>query len=201
MIQIVIQENSVLKLELERCYNKVAKTQKLEQEIAKVHRVHEELAASCERREKLERAARMKLQNECRRLTELNRAYRDQIDLLSVRTDSPPIVDTLRKELSQRELLIGQLLSQSTIRIDHMQNREIWLLPKLLPFCVFLDKELTNAKERQEIELTAQRATLQEQRTHIDILDTALTNAQGNVVRLEEEVNWFINNIDKIVYK
>lgn len=125
MIQIVIQENSVLKLELERCYNKVAKTQKLEQEIAKVHRVHEELAASCERREKLERAARMKLQNECRRLTELNRAYRDQIDLLSVRTDSPPIVDTLRKELSQRELLIGQLLSQSTIRTDYMQSREI----------------------------------------------------------------------------
>lgn len=51
-----------------------------------------------------------------------------------------------------------------------------------------LDKELVAAKERQEIELAAQRATLQEQRTHIDILDTALTNAQGNVVRLEEEV-------------
>lgn len=51
------------------------------------------------------------------------------------------------------------------------------------------DKELVAAKERQEIELAAQRATLQEQRTHIDILDTALTNAQGNVVRLEEEVN------------
>lgn len=53
------------------------------------------------------------------------------------------------------------------------------------------DKELAAAKERQEIELAAQRATLQEQRTHIDILDTALTNAQGNVVRLEEEVNDF----------
>jgi len=51
------------------------------------------------------------------------------------------------------------------------------------------DKELVAAKERQEIELAAQRATLQEQRTHIDILDTALTNAQSNVVRLEEEVN------------
>lgn len=36
--------------------------------------------------------------------------------------------------------------------------------------------------------MAAQRATLQEQRTHIDILDTALTNAQENVVRLEEEV-------------
>ncbi|KAL6424073.1 hypothetical protein ACFW04_009756 [Cataglyphis niger] len=161
MVQIVIQENSALKLELERCYNKVSKSQKLEQEIAKVHRAHEELAASCERREKLERAARMRLQNDCRRLTELNRALRDQIDLLSTRTDSPPIVETMRKELTQRELLIGQLITQN--------------------------KELTAAKERQEIELAAQRATLQEQRTHIDILDTALTNAQGNVVRLEEE--------------
>lgn len=43
-------------------------------------------------------------------------------------------------------------------------------------------------KDRQEIELAAQRVTLEEQRTHIDILDTALTNAQANVVRLEEEV-------------
>ncbi|XP_017892912.1 angiomotin-like protein 1 [Ceratina calcarata] len=161
MIQIVIQENSALKLELEQCYSKVAKSQKLEQEIAKVHRAHEELAASSERREKLERAARLRLQNDCRRLTELNRALRDQIDLLSARTDSPPIVESMRKELTQRELLIGQLITQN--------------------------KELAAAKERQEIELAAQRATLQEQRTHIDILDTALTNAQGNVVRLEEE--------------
>jgi len=46
---------------------------------------------------------------------------------------------------------------------------------------------LLAAKDRQEIELAAQRATLEEQRTHIDILDTALTNAQSNVVRLEEE--------------
>ena len=50
------------------------------------------------------------------------------------------------------------------------------------------DKELIAAKERQEIELTAQRQTLNEQRTHIDILDSALTNAQANVVKLEEEV-------------
>lgn len=44
------------------------------------------------------------------------------------------------------------------------------------------------SKERQEIELAAQRATLQEQRNHIGILDTALTNAQHNIRRLEEEL-------------
>lgn len=135
MIQIIIQENSALKLELDRCYNKVAKTQKLEQEITKVHRAHEELAESCERREKLERAARIRLQAECRRLTELNRAYRDQIDLLSVRTDSPPIVETMRKELTQRELLIGQLITQSTIRFDYTTQKYAFSLN--LSFRVF----------------------------------------------------------------
>lgn len=58
----------------------------------------------------------------------------------------------------------------------------IWTKP------FFTAKELLAEKERQEIELQAQRATLQEQRNHIDILDNALTNAQANVVRLEEEV-------------
>lgn len=113
MVQILIQENSGLKLELERCYKKVAKSQQLEQEIAKVHRAHEELAASCERREKLERAARLRLQNDCRRMSELNRALRDQIDLLSSRTESPLTVDSMRKELAQKELFIGQLITQS----------------------------------------------------------------------------------------
>lgn len=113
MVQILIQENSALKLELDRCYGKVSKSQKLEHEIAKVHRAHEELAASCERREKLERAARARLQGDCRRLTELNRALREQIDLLASRTDAPPIVESLKKELTKRELLIGQLITQS----------------------------------------------------------------------------------------
>lgn len=134
MIQILIQENSALKLELERCYNKVAKSQKLEQEITKVHRAHEDLAASCERREKLERAARSRLQNDCKRLIELNRALRDQIDLLSARTDSPSIVDSIRKELSQRELLIGQLITQSMICLYCKILRRV--IREILAICV-----------------------------------------------------------------
>lgn len=47
---------------------------------------------------------------------------------------------------------------------------------------------MSNFKERQEIELEAQRLTLQEQRNHIEILDTALINAQNNIMTLENEV-------------
>lgn len=61
-----------------------------------------------------------------------------------------------------------------------------------IEYTIFLnlikDKELSAAKERQDIELAAQRATLQEQRNHIGILDSALTNAQQNIRRLEEEL-------------
>lgn len=64
-------------------------------------------------------------------------------------------------------------------------NSVIWLLNS---HNFFPDKELSAAKDRQEIELVAQRATLQEQRNHIGILDTALRNAQHNIRRLEDEL-------------
>lgn len=54
--------------------------------------------------------------------------------------------------------------------------------------CLFPDKELLSSKERLELEVTSLRNSLQEQQSKMDILDNALTNAQGNVVRLEEEV-------------
>ncbi|XP_045447013.1 angiomotin-like protein 2 [Melitaea cinxia] len=156
-------ENHALKRQLADACERVAKTDKLEEEVEKVRSAHEELVQSCERRERLERAARVRLQQDCRRLHDLNRALKQQVELLSqgVRAEGDSNSDALRKELQNREMLIAQLISQN--------------------------KELACAKERQEIEMAAQRATLQEQRTHIDILDTALTNAQANVVRLEDE--------------
>lgn len=85
----------------------------------KVHKAHEELVQSCERRERLERAARARLQGDCRRYQELNRALREQVDLLSNQMlsrspsgqDSGPL--NLRQELSKREVLIAQLITQS----------------------------------------------------------------------------------------
>lgn len=65
-------------------------------------------------------------------------------------------------------------------------------------FHSLVDKELCAAKERQEIELGAQRATLQEQRNHIGILDNALTNAQQNIRRLEDELSKKQMYIDRL---
>lgn len=74
---------------------------------------------SCDRRERLERAARARLQGDCRRYQELNRVLREQVDLLSnqMLARSPQTQDSgpqnLRHELSKREVLIAQLITQS----------------------------------------------------------------------------------------
>lgn len=61
------------------------------------------------------------------------------------------------------------------------------------------DKELLERKERQDIELTAQQATLQEQRRHIAILDAALNNSQSQCRHLEEELGKKQMYIDHIL--
>lgn len=57
----------------------------LEEEVEKVRTAHEELVASCERRERLERAARVRLQSDSRRLHEHNRALKQQVSVCLLR--------------------------------------------------------------------------------------------------------------------
>lgn len=90
----------------------------------------------------------------------------------------------MSKEIGKREVLIAQLLAQSNSNLNNIAK---FLFSNFF-FFQTIDKELLNEKERQEVELQAQRLTLQEQRNHIDILDTALMSAQNNIFKLETEV-------------
>ena len=80
--------------------------------------------------------------------------------------------------MNRRDVLISRLLAKSTYI----------LLPTAKLTLHLTDKEYITDKDRQEIELQSQRLTLQEQRNHIEILDTALMNAQNNIITLEAEV-------------
>ncbi|KAL5291744.1 AMOTL1 family protein [Megaselia abdita] len=146
IVESLSKENTLLKQQLQVSGKKVAKTQQLEEEIIKIYRDHEELVQSCNRREKLEKLARMKLQENLTKVQALNRALQAKVDLL-------PNPDN-----QLTETLLNQY------------------------------KELLERKDRQDIELTAQQATLQEQRRHIAILDGALNNAQAQIRQLEEEL-------------
>lgn len=102
----------LLKQQLHACFSKVSKTQKLEEEVANIYCVHEELKQTCERREKLERAARLRLQSDLNRVQELNRVMKDQMDILQSQLLAP----------SEHQLLIAQLFTQS--KCGH-ENRSV----------------------------------------------------------------------------
>lgn len=164
-VQQLLEENAALKSELDLYYGKVSRLQRLELELQKLQGDHDGLVQSTDKRERLHAAMQARLERELGKQQDIGRRLKEQLDAalaqLSVRSLPEHGDSELKKEVSRRDVLIAQLLTQN--------------------------KELTAEKERKDIELQAQRATLQEQRNHIDILDTALNNAQANVVRLEEE--------------
>lgn len=99
--------------------------------------------------------------------------------------------------------------------LDAILRGEILRKDALINQLVGQNKELMVAKDRQEIELTAQRETIQvgllefpselipifsfqEHRTHIDVLDSALSNAQTTVLRLEEVKREMTKNLEQL---
>lgn len=168
MIDIITNENRELKHQLDMHKRKIMKLDNLEKEMMKIHEAYQALKEHSEKRELLEKSARAKLQGEIVNLGDVNKELKERHDaimaqMMSGDTSNIPGLDSiLRGEIMRKDALINQLVNQN--------------------------KEMLSAKERQDIELTAQRETLQEQRTHIDVLDSALSNAQSNVLRLEEEV-------------
>lgn len=118
-------ENTKLREQLNDCLMKVAKSQKLEQEVSNIYRVHEELVQSCERRERLERTARTRLQTDCRRLQDLNRVLREQVEglqqqlLITTTQQQQQLASTGR---TQQDLLITQLIQQNKELVSKSLN-------------------------------------------------------------------------------
>ncbi|KAL1226516.1 Angiomotin [Trichinella spiralis] len=164
MIQMLKDENRYLRLELEGYIKKTFKLQQLELQYQKIYREYEEFVRRQDKREQLEQQMRSRMQLEISRLKDVNLQLQDQLENTLHQISyyqAEEIEDSeLRHEITRRDMMIAQLITQN--------------------------KELLATKERQAIELDAQRVTLEEQRTHIQILDKALTNAQEKVLKSEE---------------
>lgn len=97
IVESLSKENTLLKQQLQVSGKKVAKTKQLEEEIIKIYRDHEELVQSCNRREKLEKLARMKLQENLAKVQALNRALQAKVDLLPNPADNQLIEPLLNQ--------------------------------------------------------------------------------------------------------
>ncbi|XP_028629701.1 angiomotin isoform X2 [Grammomys surdaster] len=90
MVEILSDENRNLRQELDGCYEKVARLQKVETEIQRVSEAYENLVKSSSKRETLEKAMRNKLEGEIRRMHDFNRDLRDRLE-------------TANKQLAEKE--------------------------------------------------------------------------------------------------
>ncbi|KAM9324874.1 angiomotin [Gastrophryne carolinensis] len=167
MVAVLSEENRSLRQELEGCYDKVARFQKMEMEIQRVSEAYENLVKSSSKRETLEKAMRTKLEGEIRRIHDFNKDLRDRME-------------TANKQLAAKEFE-GSEDNRKTISQLLAQN-----------------KELQREKEKLEMEMTSLRSMNEDQRRHIEIRDQALNNAQGKVVKLEEELKKKQVYVDKV---
>ena len=85
------------------------------------------------------------------------------------------------------QLMSGEPKNQNIPGLDAILRGEIMRKDTLIRQLMDQNKMLMTNKERQEVEMEAFKETLEEQRAHIQILDSALSNAHTNVQRLEEE--------------
>ncbi|KAJ8348451.1 hypothetical protein SKAU_G00270400 [Synaphobranchus kaupii] len=122
MVEMLSEENHLLKQEMEMCCDKVAKLQKLETEIQLVSEAYENLVKSSTKREALEKTMRNKLELEMRRLHDFNRDLRDRME-------------TANKQLAAKECegsednrkTISQLLAQNKETQREKETLEIEL--------------------------------------------------------------------------
>ncbi|XP_061659419.1 angiomotin isoform X2 [Syngnathoides biaculeatus] len=122
MVNMLNEENSVLKQEIDACRDKVTKLHKLETEIQMVSEAYETLANSSSKREALEKTMRNKLELEVRRLHDFNRDLRDRME-------------TANKQLTAKESdgsenshkTISQLLAKNKETMREKEKLEIEL--------------------------------------------------------------------------
>lgn len=128
----------------------------------KIEHDFEQVLKQREKHEKLEKAAILKMEQQIQRLVKDNEFLQKDNERLNLLVSEP----------KQQEFLKAG--DNTNADRQHQINELNMILNDLIP----KNKELIATEERQRIELEAQTTTLEEQRTHIDMLEKALSNAQ-----------------------
>lgn len=148
MVDFLTEENKQLRQKLAMFDNKLTKLQKFELEIQKVHEKYEMLVKSNKKREQLELAMKKRLEDELKKIKGINSG--------------------LIHELQQAGISVSENVILASV--EPTDSSMAHLLAK--------HKELLHVKERQDMEIDAQRCTIQEQRAQIEILRNVQANQQ-----------------------
>ncbi|XP_063169363.1 angiomotin isoform X2 [Candoia aspera] len=169
MVEILSEENKSLRQELDGCYEKVARLQKLETEIQQVSEAYKNLEKSSSKREALEKTMRNKLECEIRRLHDFNRDLRERMD-------------TANKQLAEKEFE-GTEDNRKTISQLFAQNKETQREKEKLEV-ELAGLRSTNEEQRRHIEIRDQ--ALNNAQAKVVKLEEELKKKQVYVEKVEK---------------
>uniref|UniRef100_A0A8C5TDT3 Angiomotin like 1 n=1 Tax=Malurus cyaneus samueli TaxID=2593467 RepID=A0A8C5TDT3_9PASS len=185
MVEMLSEENHVLRQELEGYYEKADKLQKFEIEIQRISEAYEGLVKTTTKRESLDKAMRNKLEGEIRRLHDFNRDLRERLETANrqlasrdfdVHEDKATegLYATQNKEhLKEKEKLEMELAAVRSANEDQRRHIEI------------LDQALNNAQAKViklEEELRRKQAYVEK----VEKLQQALTQLQAACEKREQ---------------
>ncbi|KFO61514.1 Angiomotin-like 1, partial [Corvus brachyrhynchos] len=184
-VEMLSEENHVLRQELEGYYEKADKLQKFEIEIQRISEAYEGLVKTTTKRESLDKAMRNKLEGEIRRLHDFNRDLRERLETANRQLASRDfdghedkategLYATQNKEhLKEKEKLEMELAAVRSANEDQRRHIEI------------LDQALNNAQAKViklEEELRRKQAYVEK----VEKLQQALTQLQAACEKREQ---------------
>ncbi|XP_074937610.1 angiomotin-like protein 1 isoform X1 [Phalacrocorax aristotelis] len=185
MVEMLSEENHVLRQELEGYYEKADKLQKFEIEIQRISEAYEGLVKTTTKRESLDKAMRNKLEGEIRRLHDFNRDLRERLETANRQLASRDFdghedksteglyVTQNKEHLKEKEKLEVELAAVRSANEDQRRHIEI------------LDQALNNAQAKViklEEELRRKQAYVEK----VEKLQQALTQLQAACEKREQ---------------
>ncbi|XP_068786545.1 angiomotin-like protein 1 isoform X3 [Struthio camelus] len=185
MVEMLSEENHVLRQELEGYYEKADKLQKFEIEIQRISEAYEGLVKTTTKRESLDKAMRNKLEGEIRRLHDFNRDLRERLETANRQLASREFdghedksteglyVTQNKEHLKEKEKLEMELAAMRSANEDQRRHIEI------------LDQALNNAQAKViklEEELRKKQAYVEK----VEKLQQALTQLQAACEKREQ---------------
>ncbi|ESO82130.1 hypothetical protein LOTGIDRAFT_237125 [Lottia gigantea] len=174
LVEMLSKENRTLLTQMTEYTRKIAKLQKLELEIEKVHGAYESLSKSAQKRERLDMALKQKLDGEIKKIQKENKELKEKLD----KCQSPEQKDFAKAESDMK----ARLAEKDTTIIKLLSH----------------NKDLLTSKDKLEEQVKNLKSSITEQRAQIDILDNALTTVQANVQEEGGKKEVYSNRVDQL---
>ncbi|XP_060073954.1 angiomotin-like isoform X2 [Ylistrum balloti] len=200
MVEILTEENKRLREDINIYCKKVSKLQKFEMEIQKVHEAYESLVQSSQKREKLEKMMKKRLEEQIRKLLSQNKTMKEKLEKSSHGSNNEPSQGVEREEGTSALLAKNKELQNQRDRFELEVATLRTTVQGQKDQLDILDGALTNAQSNV-VRLEKECCVKQVQMERLDQLQRAFSLLQATCEKREQMETKLRTNLEKKLIK